>query len=348
MRRPSPGVAFAALCVVCLVVGVGYLGFARVRAGAAAERMAVGAPGASAGSGTAVPSDRSLLMFRNLAPGDGYGKLSFASLEAPDGERTTTPLSCDRLYFSAGRGLCLSSNTTGIWSPPTARAFDAQLRLGASFPVGELPSRARVAADGRHAAMTGFVRGDSYNAAGFSTRTSLMDLTNGTAIADLEQFTVWRDGAQLRAVDFNFWGITFARDANRFYATLATGGRTHLVEGDVAARSLRVLRDNVECPSLSPDNHRIVFKKRIDDESWRLHVLDLDTMAEIPLAEERTVDDQAEWLDDDNVLYGLAERTGAGTVSTNVWVVPVAGTAPPRVFARLADSPSVVRPWGGT
>ena len=39
-----------------------------------------------------------------------------------------------------------------------------------------------------------------------------------------------------RRADFNFWGVTFARDGNRFYATLGTGGKTYLVEGDVAAR----------------------------------------------------------------------------------------------------------------
>jgi hypothetical protein len=335
--------AFAALCVVCLVVGGAYLWLARARSGIAAER-ASGSVKAVPASSFSIPSDKPLLLFRNLTPGESFGALAIAPLEAPERERTTTPLRCDRLYFKAGGGLCLSSNMTGLWQPPTARAFDAKLQPGGSFPVGELPSRARVAPDGRHAAMTGFVRGDSYNAAGFSTRTTLMDLTNGTTIGDLEQFEVFKDGSRIQATDFNFWGVTFARDPNRFYATLATDGKTYLVEGDVTARSLRVLRDNVECPSLSPDNRRIVFKKRVTSETWRLHMLDLDTMAETPLAEERSVDDQAEWLDDDHVLYGLMERTSAGTVSTNVWLIPVAGTAPPRIFVPLAESPSVLRP----
>jgi hypothetical protein len=336
--------AFGVLCAACLLVAIGYLGFARARAGIAGERLAGAAPGRAAEPAFTIPSDRALLLFRNLAPGEDYGKLALAPLEAPDGERISAPLRCDRLYFAAGRGLCLSSNVSGFWSPPTARAFDARLTQGASFPVGELPSRARVAPDGRYAAMTGFVRGDSYNSVGFSTRTSLMDLANGALIADLEQLTVWKDGAQVREVDFNFWGVTFARDPSHFYATLGTGGNTYLVEGDVGARQVRVLRDNVECPSLSPDNRRIVFKKRVSDEAWRLHVLDLDTMAETPLAEERSVDDQVEWLDDDHVMYGLMERSDLGT-TTNVWVVSVTGSEAPRILVRLAASPAVVRPW---
>ena len=48
----------------------------------------------------------------------------------------------------------------------------------------------------------------------------------GACSADLESFAVTRDGKAIHAVDFNFWGVTFTRDANRFYATLGTG-RSH-------------------------------------------------------------------------------------------------------------------------
>ena len=45
-------------------------------------------------------------------------------------------------------------------------------------------------------------------------------------IANLEELAVFRDGARLEAPDFNFWGVTFAADSDRFYATLATGARS--------------------------------------------------------------------------------------------------------------------------
>ena len=73
-------------------------------------------------------------------------------------------------------------------------------------------------------------------AANFSTRTSIVDVQRGDFLAaDLEKFSVLDKGVPLHEVGFNFWGVTFARDGNRFYATLGTRGRTYLVEGDIAA-----------------------------------------------------------------------------------------------------------------
>jgi Tol biopolymer transport system component len=141
---------------------------------------------------------------------------------------------------------------------------------------------------------------------------------------------------RVTAIDVNFWGVTFARDSDRFFATLATGGKTYLIEGSVRRREARVIHENVECPSLSPDGTRIAFKKRTGsaEAPWRLTVLDLRTMAETPLAEPRSVDDQAEWLDDDHVLYGV---DGA------VWSVRADGRGRPSRFIAGAASPAVVR-----
>ena len=63
-------------------------------------------------------------------------------------------------------------------------------------------------------------------------------------------------------------------------------------------------------------------------------MLDLATMRETPLAETRSVDDQAEWLDDDRVLYGI---------DGEVWVVSADGTGKPSRYMAEADSPAVVR-----
>ena len=57
-------------------------------------------------------------------------------------------------------------------------------------------------------------------------------------------------------------------------------------------------------------------------------------MAETPLAETRSIDDQPEWLDDDTILYGLA---------TDTWSVAADGTGQPRPFMFGALSPAVVR-----
>ena len=108
------------------------------------------------------------------------------------------------------------------------------------------------------------------------------------------------------------------------------------MEGDVQTRRAEVVADGVECPSLSPDETRVAFKRR-QGNTWRLHVLDLATGRETPLSETRNVDDQVEWLDDNRILYGLIK---------DVWVVPADGGGQPRIYVHDALSPAVVRPSG--
>ena len=269
------------------------------------------------------------------------GLLSMTPLEAPDSRRVATSLRCERVSFAAGHGLCLHTES-GIFPRYTAAVLDGALRPLASIALEGRPSRARTSADGRVGAVTVFVFGENY-AAPFSTHTTLVDMLSGDVIGELEQFSTWLDGARFRAVDFNFWGVTFASNPNTFYATLRTGGSTYLVRGDLALRRLTVLRDNVECPSLSPDNRTIAFKKRVGSRSdeWRLAVLDLETMTErLIAAETRRIDDQVEWLDSAHVLYAVQ----GGTASiTDVWVAPIDGSAPARLFLPQAESPIVVR-----
>jgi hypothetical protein len=171
----------------------------------------------------------------------------------------------------------------------------------------------------------------------------MIDLAGGDEIGELEQFSTWRNGERFRAVDFNFWGVTFASDGNTFYAALRTAGQTYLVRGELALRRLTVIRENVECPSLSPNNRLLAYKKRVgpSPDSWRIHVLDLQSGAErIVGSEARYIDDQVEWLDDRHVLYGIPRRT---TAIVDVWVASIDGSEPPRIFLPQADSPTVVR-----
>lgn len=248
--------------------------------------------------------------------------------------------------MAADRGLCLSADR-GVITTYQASILDAQLRPTRSFPLPGIPSRTRVSPDGRLGALTVFVSGHSYAAFGFSTETRIVDLTSGESLGNLEELAVWKGGRRFQAVDFNFWGVTFAGDGNRFYATLGAGDERYLVTGDAARREMRVLRANVECPSLSPDNRRLVYKKRLSGFGpvrWRLHALDLETMDETPLAETRSVDDQVEWLDDHRVLYALPEEQPSA--ATNVWVAPADGSADPQLLIRGAASPTVARPAG--
>jgi hypothetical protein len=280
------------------------------------------------------------MVFLHSPGGDSYRQVAVVPLDAVDGQRYLTPLLCQRVYMVASGGLCM-----GVGQK--ASTFDAHFKAGASFTQPGMATRARMAPGGELGSMTWFVAGHSYADAAFSTQTVLVDPRSGATVADLEQFTILRDGAPFRGVDFNFWGVTFARDANQFYATLATGGRTYLVRGDLSRREATVLRENVECPSLSPDNTRLVFKKRTDPESpreWRLAVLDLTTMADtlVP-GENHSVDDQAEWLDDNHVLYALPDEGPPATIAQNIWQASLDGSEPPHMILRGAMSPSVVR-----
>src|SRR5262249_6149885 len=149
-------------------------------------------------------------------------------------------LRCERVYFAAGQGLCLTAHRK-MGAGYSAMTFWADFQPRRLFQLSGIPGRTRVSPAGRYAADTIFITGHSYSAGNFSTKTVLIDMADDREITDLEQFAVWRDGKITRASDFNFWGVTFAKDSQHFYATLATGGTPYLVEGDIASRTARVL-----------------------------------------------------------------------------------------------------------
>jgi hypothetical protein len=273
------------------------------------------------------------LVYQHVARDDHYGEVAVAPIGAPDGAPVFTGMVCERVYVAAGQGICLIPKQEPLGSAVSAKLFDEDFRTEETVRLDGLASRARISPRGRYAATTTFVAGHSYRDAGFSTVTSLIDLLDGKVVADLEDFEVTKDGKPFDAVDFNFWGVTFADDERHFYATLATGGDLYLVRGDVDARTAEVIAEDVECPSLSPDGRRIAYKLRQGDR-WRLHVLGLADGLSKPLAEERSVDDQVEWLDDDRILYGYMG---------DIWVVDADGRGKPSVYVHDGLSPAVVR-----
>ena len=284
------------------------------------------------------------LLFKRMAGLDQGGSVEIAPLGDPESSRGTTALACDRLSFAGGRGICLKAQR-GVRNPYEAVIFDARFQPLATLKLDGSPTRTRISPDGRYGAITVFLTGQAhgYSSVSFSTKTTLIDMATGTVRGDLEQFTATKDGQPFAAKDFNFWGVTFARDNTTFYATLMTDRTMYLVRGNVTDRTLVLLRANVECPSLSPDNRLLAYKKRVrgDLPLWRFYVMDLATMTERPIAAElRSIDDQLEWLDDGHVLYGISRSQSA---VGDVWVAPVEGTGPARPFLLEAESPVVVR-----
>ncbi|MBP0450076.1 TolB-like translocation protein [Kitasatospora sp. RG8] len=287
------------------------------------DQVQPGGPVVTPGPVSLQPGAARTLVFRNMAWGPHRDELATVPAGHPDGPRTSSGVQCLRFHTAGGTGICLQAEHGALQDTYRAVVLDDHLKELHSFPAAGIPTRSRVSPSGHLAAWTVFVSGDSYAGTDFSTRTSIVDVRDWNLRENLEAFDLIKDGKSYRAPDVNIWGVTFADD-NAFYATAATGGQTYLVRGDLAARTLTTLHQNVECPSLSPDGTRIAYKKRVPgasaDAPWRLYVLDLATMTETATAEQRNIDDQAVWSDASTLLYALPGDFGA-----DLWTVPADG-----------------------
>jgi hypothetical protein len=327
------GAIAGSAAVMLAVVAIGYT--ARAHPGPAVTTSSTAEAGtvsSTAEAGAARGDGPQLRVLSN-------GVLSAVSLQDPGGPRTLTSQRCDRAFTAADTIACLRPvNPLGA---TRLAILGHDLRERRSIPLTGFPNRLRVSASGRMVAWTLFIDGHSYaSGGGFSTRAGILDTRTGTLVDSVEGFAATVDGRPYRAADMNVWGVTFTGDDNRFYATMSSGGHRYLVEGDFAARTFRTVTDGVECPSLSPDGTRVAFKAAIGGDparGWRLSVLDLATRKTVALAESRSVDDQAIWLDDHTVAYGLQRSDG----TNDVWAVPADGTGSPRLFVSGANSPSV-------
>ena len=326
---------FVASCGAAVLIVAGYVKVTTPRSGSGAAGPATD----STPFITSVP-EGAVLLFRNAAPGALYGRVALVPLASPDSPRQITPISCERVHYAAGWGVCMLTDEGRLPVRYSAFVFDRSFAQHRTIALTGPPVRARVSPDGRRAALTVFERGHSYADESFSTKTIIVDTAGGRPAADLEAFTVEKDGRRYHAVDFNFWGVTFAPDGDRFFATLKTKGERYLVKGSVDRRRVSVVRSDVECPSLSPDGSLIVFKKPLERQiGWRLNVLELASGTERPLNQMRpSVDDQVDWFDNGQVVYHESASEGTG-----IWVLPVDGITPPRLLLPHAYSPAVSR-----
>jgi hypothetical protein len=310
------------LVVACVVAGGAYI--------------AIAATGPSQTKTDAKPVAAEVLANSDLlvrAVDPSQPALNGGLFELDDGTLTRgSGIDCERVYYAAGHGLCMGVAPSGV--DYTAKVFNEALETEETIPLSGLPSRARVSEDGRYGGMTVFVSGDAYleSPTAFSTRTYVVAMDTGKVVSQLERFSVTKEGKPFDAVDFNFWGMTFdPTDSNRFYATLGTGSHHYLVEGDIAAEEMKVERDGVECPSLSPDGKQIAYKSRIEGTNkWHLRVLDVATLKDHAVAEKRSIDDQVEWLNDKTLAY---------SDETNVYTVPADGSGESGLLVKDATSP---------
>jgi hypothetical protein len=274
------------------------------------------------------------LLFVSMVPDRTSGSLAVAPASDPTSIRAISRLRCERVHYAGGRGICLARRGAEESSYAVAKIFDSRFHVERRISMPGIPSRARVSPDGRYGALTMYLPGDEDTDETFSTRTSIVDLETGKTVADLARIPVTKDGKPFSTEDLNFSGVSFAND-DLFYASLGSESSAHLLEGSMRDRTLKVIADNVDSPSLSPDGTRLAFKRTVGNEgAWRLFVLDLPTKKAVRLAGDDPIDDQAEWLDDDHVVYGNDNK---------LLVVPADGSGEPRLLLPYAFSPAVSR-----
>ena len=276
-------------------------------------------------------TSRRHLYFRNTRLDDSYGRLVAVALDDVNGARVATGLACDRLDVAAGVGVCLTADR-GVLTTYSAVIFDERdFSPSRTIALDGIPSRVRLSPNGELAGITVFVSGHAYSQDAFSTKTILLDTRTGQTRADLESLTLERQGRPFKHQDFNFWGVTFARDSNTFYATVSSRGIFYLVRGDATTLRGEVIGEGVECPSLSPDNRRVAFKKRqtINGQLvWRLALFDLASgRQDLVSGETRSVDDQVEWLDDHRIMYSTPSPDRPGSMIVSVASVDEGSTA---------------------
>jgi hypothetical protein len=328
--------AFKALTVAVVLVLGAYF-YVEVRR--TDERQQVAPTVATAATQDRLTGPR--IVFRHTGLDQDYGVVAEVPLSDPSGPRTFTDTSCDRVYATQDVTSCLVTER-GVVTKYHLDELDADGKLLQRDDLPGTPSRTRLSPDGSLVSTTTFVSGHSYMQVGFSTATEIREV-GGQSLGNLEKFQLVLDGRDVEPKDRNVWGVTFVDDQT-FYATVGTGGKTYLVRGDLQARTLTSVRENAECPSISPDGTHVAYKVAHDgDPHWTFAVLDIATGEQTDLTGEmRGVDDQAEWLDDDTLLYGMPRADEPGV--TDVWALDTEADAKPQLLIEQAWSPAVVRP----
>ena len=238
-------------------------------------------------------------------------------------------------YFAAGRGLCLRKAGT-LAGVAKVRIFDADLKPRRELPLHGLPSRARVSPDGRYGAITVVRHRPLLRRPG-----QLLDpddhLRHGERARGRRPRGLRRhEGRQgVRGRRLQLLGRDLRRDDDRFYATLGTGGETYLVRGRPRERTARCCARTSSARRCRPTARASRSRSGSATPSGVAAARARPGhRQETPLAETRPIDDQAEWLDDDHVLYRVGEE---------IWEVPADGTGQRAALHGRSDSPAVVR-----
>lgn len=280
----------------------------------------------------------------NRVPGDDYGRLA---IRHTDGTRTLLDRSCMRVHIAGDHGVCLSETDDIPVSFDTTFFEASNLDVDIKGYPSALPSRARMSPTGRFSAVTAFVTGASYVDIGTETTTivTIDEIDSNRLLRGANQFDIASDEDRFQTFDAQYWGITFAPDEDEVYVTGFYGEQPEIMRGTLNDMTLAPTGWIGSCPSLSPDGKTLVFKEARQDGTFELVAVDVESNTKMKLGEERSVDDQVEWLDNDTILYAVHPEGGDNPVQPefDIWMLDIAPGSEPVLFLPNADSPAVAR-----
>src|SRR5262245_50301075 len=276
------------------------------------------------------PIQPPFVMFRTLAPKGAFGRVAMARPAQP-AARHLTPLSCARVQWAAGVGLCVVEEAEGKTVHQLLYVFDRRFVLRTRIALAGIPIRARVSPDGRFASVTVYGEEESPNGERLASESMLIDARTGRVLGDLREFAVDNPHNLPIEQPVDISSVAFTADGDRFFATFATPSARYLASGAVSTRRLELVGAGLANEAVSPDGTRLIAKKQTGSRGhWQLVVLDLTTKGEIDLNQgPRSIDDQVEWLDDAHVIYHDVTDEGTG-----IWVLPTDGVGGPSLLIR--------------
>jgi dipeptidyl aminopeptidase/acylaminoacyl peptidase len=285
------------------------------------------------------PVDPPFIIFRMLGADATHGRVGLLSLK-PQGSRHASRLTCVRLHYAGGHGLCVTQELHDRQSVHAAYVFDERLEPGARIALDGVTTRVRVAPNGRVGAISTYAEEESPAGERLATWTRIIELPSGRQIADLREFRIDSDRLPPVHHPIDISSVAFEPDGDRFFATVAAADEHLLAAGSLTERRLTLLHAGVANEALSPDGRRLAVKRlRSDRGFWQIAVLDLGSWKEHDLLQgARSVDDQVEWFDSEHVMYHEVDGD-----TTALYALPIDGVNGPRVIVKNAYSGAVQR-----
>jgi hypothetical protein len=333
-RRSSPAIVLAAALALLVIVSVALAPLPSRSRGPAGPEQADS--GISLARAVVAPP---FVMFRALAPRRAFGRVAMASPGRPL-TRYLTTMSCARVQYAAGTGLCMVEEPEGKTVRQLLYVFDRQFVFQARILLGGIPIRARVSPDGRLASVTTYGEEESPAGERLASESILIDTRAGRVLGDLRHFAVDNPKGLPIEEPIDISSVAFTGDSDRFFATLSTPSNRYLISGTASARRITLIESGLANEAVSPDGTRLLVKKQTGARGfWQLVVLDLASKSEVPLNQgPRSVDDQVEWLNDGHVVYHDVTESGTG-----IWMLAADGTTGPQLLMKDAFSPAVQR-----